>query len=89
MKTTEAESAAETALANADAAELYKLFHAAVKDRGEALTALDGIVRHYAGSRDMPRLIDPSPVECMERVALAAIALAREVALGKGVKVEK
>lgn len=68
---------AKKAIEEEDAKELYKLFQAAIHERGLAVEMVGLISKHYLGSKDSPRY-EPSSdvVGSMERVALAAIELA-------------
>lgn len=75
----DAEAAA--ALERADAKELHALYVKAVEKSNRTIKALSAVAEHYIGSKDSPRY-EPtsSAIESMERVALAAISLAKSVA---------
>jgi hypothetical protein len=74
--------AADAALKKADATELFQLFKSAISDKEQLTGALETVVAHYVGMSESPRFATNSPdvISSMERVALAAIELAREVA---------
>ncbi len=74
-------SEAEKALEKADAKELYVLFTKAMQDSAHCITTMGLIANHYVGEKTQPRF-SPSndAVAAMERVALAAIDLAKAVA---------
>lgn len=79
--------AAKQALNKADAAELFVLYERAVRDRKQLQFLFSMTAKHYAGSKDEPRFkpdeqAAPSNdvVSAMERVALAAIDLAKSIA---------
>lgn len=75
---------AKALLKKADAEELYALFERSQRSNAALANSLLQVSMHYAGSNSSPRY-EPSPsaVEAMERVALAAIQLARDVALSE------
>lgn len=78
---------AKDALARADAAELFTLYERAIRDRNELAAVFTRGMSHFIGSSDKPRYEPASEnvIASMERVALAAIELARAVAVdGKG-----
>jgi hypothetical protein len=71
---------AKEALKLADAAELFKLYEAHVKKLAQMEDLFFGVCEHYTGSKDKPHFaVQPSEsaVAAMERVALAAIDLAK------------
>jgi hypothetical protein len=72
---------ANQALANADCAELHRLFLISREKHGAVLKAMEAIVEHYAGSQLAPRYGSQSTdaVVAMKDVALAAIELAKQV----------
>lgn len=76
--------AADRALEKADAAELHDLYCRKVIECDRVGQALETIAKHYAGKSDAPRYMpSENALGAMERVALAAIELAKAVA-GKG-----
>lgn len=79
---------AKTALDAADAAELFVLYEKAIRDRNEFENAMSVAVSHYVGKKDEPRYMpnNDNAIAAMERVALAALDLAKQVALGKPTK---
>lgn len=75
---------AQSALDKADCAELYRLWEKAVRDRGKVLEAMLQLTKHATGIGESPRWQPPSnTIDAMERVSLAAIQLARDVAVKK------
>lgn len=77
--------AAEKALERADAKELFVLYEKAIRDRNEIETLFTGMTSIYMGKDNRPNLHSLTPptdnaVAAMERIALAAIDLARHVA---------
>lgn len=77
---------ADQALEKADAAELHALYRQKVVECDNVGAALEAIVKHYVGSSETPRYMpSDNAVGAMERVALAAIELAKAVAVN-GVK---
>ena len=71
-------TSAEEALAKADAQELFELFQQAIQERGQALNTMGLVASHYLGEKGQPRYVPTdNAVESMERVALAAIDLAK------------
>jgi len=71
---------AKEALKRADAQELFKFYEEAVKERENLLVAMDVLARHRSGKA--PRYQPGEDIiQSMERVALAAIELAKGVAL--------
>lgn len=73
-------SKAEQALEKSDAAELYDLYRRKVIECDKVGQALETIAKHYIGSSAAPRYMpSEGAVEAMERVALAAIELAKAV----------
>lgn len=71
---------ADKALQRADANELFAIYERMVKRYAEMETAFESVVKHYTGSKDVPRHQSMDSVKAMENVALAAIGLARAVA---------
>jgi hypothetical protein len=77
------------ALNRSDANELFVLYKRAVTERGEAFSALATAIKHFSGGSELPRIakelsenVPPENViGSMERVALAAIELARAIAI--------
>lgn len=71
---------AKEALEKADARELYQHYKLAMLKFEKAIEAVHTLASHYAGKSDTPRYFpSESAVESMERVALAAIELAKSV----------
>lgn len=70
---------AKAALDACDCQELYRLYQEAVDHKNKALGALSTVARHFMGSSDSPRYAEKSTdvIDAMERVALAAIDLAK------------
>jgi hypothetical protein len=72
---------AKAALDRADAQELFVLWERAVKEQAKTLEAFGQLLTHYAGKSDAPRYTPSDVTEAMKVVSLAAIELARSVAL--------
>lgn len=71
---------AEEALEKADARELYHHYKIAMQRCEKMVETLNVVAAHYTGKPDSPRYFpSESAVESMERVALAAIELAKSV----------
>jgi len=83
-------NSAEQALAEADSVELFELFKRAIKERGDALNIVGVLSSHYLGDKSVPRY-SPSDnaVESMERVALAALDLAKATISRGGTELAK
>lgn len=67
-------------LAQADAQELHALYKRKCIELGAVVDSLRIMMQHYSGTSDSPRYTQPeseNAVNAMERVALAAIELAR------------
>lgn len=78
---------AKALLERADAQELYALFEKAQKENAELANSLMRVMTHYSGSSSVPRYEPASNVvEAMERVAITALQLARDVAINNGHK---
>ncbi len=75
--------AAELALANANCEELFALFKKAIKERGDAMRMMLQVSQHFMGDKTDPFYQPSDAIESMERVSLAAIQLARDVAVTK------
>ena len=71
---------AKEAVEKADVAELYRHYQMAMEKCDSLAKAVETIAAHYVGKTDHPRY-SPSEnaIEAMERVALAAIDLAKSV----------
>lgn len=74
-------AAAASAVERADTQELHVLFGRALHRYDEMEAALEAIVAHYAGSKEMPRPVpsNDNAIAAMERIASEAIAIARFV----------
>lgn len=83
IPTEEEVNEAQRALDAADATELYALWKKSIRARGRILETMGLLVKHYAGDKDTPRFAEETPgaVAAIERIALAAIDLAKSVAL--------
>lgn len=73
---------AKEALARADTQELFALYERAIRDRAEMEVVMETLTKHYVEKTKSPRIdsapsTPPNAIESMERVALAAIDLAR------------
>lgn len=75
---------AKAALERVDVQELFALYEKAIRDRNSMAQALGSIVTHYVGSKDEPRgYVGHDAISAMETVALAAVDLARLVAISR------
>jgi hypothetical protein len=76
-------NAAEEAVGRADADELFRLYESVCRDRAEVMSQMLGVMRLYSGSKDEPVLHKltqgADSIAAMERVALAAIDLAKQI----------
>ena len=71
---------AAAALERADAKELHQIYRNAMERNDKLTLAMSAVVNHYVGEQETPRYQpSESAVESMERVALAAIDLAKAV----------
>lgn len=71
---------AQEALNRADATELHALYVKKVQECDKIGEALNVVTKHYCGQSGTPRYIpSESAIGAMERVALAAIELAKAV----------
>lgn len=80
-------SRAKVALDQANAAELFTLYESSVREQAKLMLLFKSTVETYAGSSDPKKQQEEasaSAVAAMERVALAAIELAKSIAVGKG-----
>lgn len=75
---------ARSVLERGDIKEIFALYEKTVKERNACVHAALILSDHYKGGSAVPRWSEPSGfVDSIERVALAAIGLARDVALPK------
>ena len=74
-------AAAEVALEKANAAELHVLFQRALMRYDEMEDALEKVVGHYVGDKEIPHYTpsNENAIAAMERVAMEALTLARFV----------
>lgn len=75
--------AAEQALADVNCAELFRLWEKAVRERGDSMKTMLNIANHYIGENPNPFYQSTGAIEAMERVSLAAIELAKQIAVVK------
>jgi hypothetical protein len=76
--------AAKEALERVDAEELFSLYERAIKERSEIMGIVATTAQHFIGNNDEPRrasAVSTDVIGAMERVALAAIDLAKSIAL--------
>ena len=81
------EKTAEQALLRADVTELFAIYEKMCIERAKHMDVIETLSKHFSGSSDKPRYGEPSEstIVAMQAVALAAIDLAKQVALGKAV----
>jgi len=74
------DSDADKALERVDASELYALYKKKVDECNKISEALETVAKHYVGTNPSPRYLpSENAVGAMERVALAAIDLAKAI----------
>ena len=73
---------AQLALEKADSAELFALYEKMILENNRLVDGMALLVHHYSGDKNQPRYEPPSnAIEAMKVVSLAAVQLARDVAL--------